>query len=87
MNSMTDLQSLGRLIRQAGGKPNHRYYKAMRALRQLDILNRKPIKGEWYIVCQPNGKEVKVFVPEGGNIYTEAKDHNIEIFSFVKQTD
>jgi hypothetical protein len=87
MNTVSDLQKIGSLIRSAGGVPNSRYRKAMAAAKQLDrmldeIQGRPPIKFVDYRLVLTNGKEKVISVPEGDDVLVAAK--GFDIYSFSK---
>lgn len=84
---LTNLQSVRDLIELAGGKPNSRFRAAMRALKALDKINNQPYtppEGNDYNAVLTNGKEVKLFVPKGKNVFQVAKIHGFEVQSVSK---
>lgn len=86
MNLMS-LQSVADLIHLAGGKPNARFRAAMRAIKALDAINDQPYtppEGNDYNAVLTNGKEVKLFVPKGKNVFQVAKIHGFEVQSVSK---
>lgn len=85
--NLTSLQSVADLIHLAGGKPNARYRAAMRAIKALDRINNQPYvppQGTDYNVVLTNGKEVKLFVPKGQNVFQVATIHGFEVQSVSK---
>lgn len=74
-------------IRRAGGRPNYRFYRAVRAAKWLLAEAAKPatvVPGANYSVIAHNGKEFKIFVPQKSDVFREAKFQNIEVASFSK---
>ena len=91
MKSKTNIPSIGELekvlghIRRAGGVPNHRYYKALRAARALEaMLDAPPPQGSSYRILAANGRYFNVFVPKGQQVWDVAREENIEMISFEK---
>jgi len=87
MTNPTELQSVRELIESVGGKPNARYYRAMKSSRQLENINSLPIKqveGTDYKVVLTNGKEIKVFVPKGDNVFRIVTEAGYEAQSAMK---
>lgn len=83
----TSLQSIGDLILSSGCKPNARYHRAMRALKALDRINDQPYippQGTDYNVVLVNGREVKLFVPKGQNVFKVAHDNGYQVQSVMK---
>ena len=73
-------------IRRAGGVPNHRFFRALRAVHALECELDKPRvkpKGSYFNIVATNGRTFKdFFVPEKSNIYAETAAQGIEIASF-----
>jgi hypothetical protein len=74
-------------IRRAGGVPNSRFYRALRAARALDAAANAPVNpDDWkhYRVTCANGREVTVDVHKTSDIFKTCKSQGIEMVSFVK---
>lgn len=86
--SVRELEKLAQQIRDAGGIPNARFARALRAARALEAMLDKPAvapEGAHYCVTCANGRTVTVFVPKGSDVFKEAKAQHLEMVSFVKQ--
>ena len=85
--NLTSLQSVADFIHLAGGKPNARYRAAMRAIKALDAINSQPYtppEGNYYNVVLVNGREVKLFVPKGMNVFKVAQENGYQVQSVSK---
>jgi len=84
---LSSLQSVADLIALAGGKPNARYRRAMRALKALDGINNQPYvppQGTDYKVVLVNGREINLFVPKGMNVFQVAQQCGYAVQSVMK---
>jgi hypothetical protein len=85
--NLTSLQSVADLILSSGCKPNARYRRALRALTKLEQLNNQPYvppQGTDYNVVLVNGREVKLFVPKGMNVFQVAQKNGYQVQSVMK---
>ena len=85
--NLSSLQSVADLIALAGGKPNARYRRAMRALKALDGINNQPYvppRGTDYNVVLVNGRMIRLFVPQGRNVFQVAKECGYQVQSVMK---
>lgn len=85
--NLTTLKSVGDLILSSGCKPNARYRRALRALTKLEQLNNQPYvppQGTDYNVVLVNGREVKLFVPKGQNVFQVAQKNGYQVQSVMK---
>lgn len=88
MSQVTALEICLKHIRAAGCKPNSKFYKALRAARELDRICSlppgPPPEGVSYRILGANGRYFNVFVPKGQSIFDVAREENIEMISFEK---
>ena len=83
VESLASVNALRNMIRSAGCVPNHRFYAALRAARQLEAELDKPMpEGRDYDVVCANGQTRTIFVPKGQNPTKVARENGYEITSF-----
>lgn len=77
------------LARSAGMRPNSRFYRALRAARELDRIvaaPRTPIEGSFYLITLANGRQTRKFVEKGDDVFKLCKRECLEMQSFVKDS-